>query len=194
MRALFLSIPLIFLGCGGSSGTPDAAVPPDAAVINDATGAWPYPPDMDWSGVICGTDVCQNGQPCCLEFPSSGVVSNCSGGCPDGGNSLYCDGPEDCSSGAAYCCANVSIAGSLANLKINSASSQCLSACTAVIPIPPVIPLAATLRLCHYSGECAGDARFPTCCQIEQGSYKIAVCINANLKSLFPAGSAICDQ
>jgi len=93
--------------------------------------------------------------------------------CPDGGATISCDGPEDCSAGAGICCAEVNVEGSLPSCTFKTGVSECRGTCNSNIPTS--CPSIATVRRCHKHTECT-EAEYNKCCEFSSGGTSATFC------------------
>ncbi len=158
--------------------TPDTSS--DTATTPDDTGstADTAPPE-DAAGVKCGESVCPVGEVCCVTPGAGGSLSfACDTSCSDAGGTISCDGPEDCSSSAPICCANITITGSFPTCEFKAGDASCKSTCDSNIPtsIPSSCPSAATARACKKKGDCT-EASYSECCEVSDGANTATVCV-----------------
>jgi hypothetical protein len=94
------------------------------------------------AGVMCGTDVCDATEECCITRGAGGMMisQSCTAAGACMGAALACDGPEDCMTGEA-CCGSF-IGGAAGAMCVDSA-------------------MCARGRFCHDTSDCTG---MDTCC------------------------------
>jgi hypothetical protein len=153
MRNLVLCVAL--LGCNDDNlmNTNDLSMSVDLLKGPDMTMLVP-------NGVSCGNQTCAVGSVCCVT-PGSGSANfmcKSSGSCGDGGATLACDGPEDCSSSSPDCCATAKFMlgqGDMGGVTPQGADAMC----TADAACPASVDLTAGelhTKLCHTAGDCVG--------------------------------------
>lgn len=94
------------------------------------------------TGITCGMTTCNIGQICCVTL--GGAACQAAGTCT--GQSIACDGPEDCTTAGQVCCASL---GGVAC----SAEAQC------------VAEVCHVNTDCDQGDECCGPATAPRVCR-----------------------------
>lgn len=159
--------------------TDDAAVTMDAATGTDgAASTTDFASAGDFGGISCGTATCGAGSVCCIQQSGTTVQQMCVTGttCADGGITAACDGPEDCSTAAPSCCADVTF-------DQTSMTGGGNAMCTATCPGSATFANnkgAITTKLCHSAGDCmnysgstpAGPMPYDHCCSRMGATYK----------------------
>jgi hypothetical protein len=159
---------------GTDGTTTDTLTPPtDGAKTDTAT------PGGDASGIACGAATCKAGEVCCVTPKDGGADQACAASCADGGVTLGCDGPEDCSGGTAkICCATLKVgAGTPPACPFESGAASCAADCPTRIPTS--CPGEGKARLCHTKSDCAGDASNPECCTFSGGGGTATFCVSS---------------
>jgi hypothetical protein len=131
-----------------------------AAKFCRAASNCPAPPPLDGgpqpppggTGVACGGATCTAPQVCCVSISGGGVTQSCTSASACQTVALTCDGPEDCSSGAPECCAQVSYSGGL------SGGSECVASGTCNAGMLGGV-------LCHTTADCPPNQN----CQTQMG-------------------------
>ena len=154
-QTLALCALLLVAGCGDDSnnGGPDMSMP-------DLLPA----PDMALNGVSCGNMTCAVGQDCCVMVSGTGTASSTcisAGGNCQGGATLACDGPEDCSA-SQFCCGTITFQGGgdpdAGAPVFQGGNSSCTGTCD--FNLSTGMPRMVTTRLCHFDADCAGLSAF----------------------------------
>ena len=161
--------------------------------------------EFDASGIVCGDVHCDVGQVCCVE-PVNPPIFSCASECPDGGLTIGCDGPEDCSGDAdagddagdagspMYCCGSLDVpddpdggfpACVLAGLATTTTACSNVACNTSVAFSCNVTD---TLRLCHAAADCVGSTGL-NCCDVESGGTTYATICMDNLIKLGLGGA-----
>ncbi len=133
---------------------------------------------MSDAGITCGNTTCNGGQVCCGTIADGGTSATltCMASCPDGGVTISCDSPAQCTTANPICCADVVVgAGTPPGCPFVSAAAGCKSACATQLPTN--CPGTARLRLCKVAGDCT-EAANPSCCQFSQGNQSATFCVN----------------
>ena len=174
----------------GSNAPEDLSVSTDLAspFVKDLTGTedLAVPVDLltDYSGVRCGSMTCQAGDVCCISL---GGGTECASSCTDGGIVAACDGPEDCTSGAPYCCAHLEVGyGTLPNCPVIAADSDCRALCDTMVPLQ--CPAMGRGRLCHTASDCTADPSTPNCCTFVASGGGVTFCVDSFVKQF----AAVC--
>lgn len=160
MRELTILLGLfsfVCTGCGdnvddGQDMSVDLAMTMDLASAPDLTM-------LDFSGISCGSATCDPAsQDCCLVASGAGFSQMCMprGTCStDGGASIMCDGPEDCSGGNSCCISIGGMAGD-AGVTGGGGSSMCSMGCGKAQASFGGGAFAITTKLCHTKADCVG--------------------------------------
>ncbi len=133
-------------------------------------------------GIQCGMTKCAVGQLCCPTINNGIISTTCAATCA-GGNSLSCDGPEDC--GGKVCCAQTTTGGgTFPNCPPTSASAKCESSCTSNVPLS--CASTTTVRLCHVSADCT-ESSYSMCCTFSLSGNTSTFCTSPLLASFATA-------
>jgi len=121
--------------------------------------------------------VCAAGDVCCVASREAGVDLECAKVCgPDSGAPIACDGPEDCTPAARYCCGVFAIGpGTFPYCPRSVVGSKCAATCPTSIPF--TCPNTGQVKLCHSRADCADDATAPQCCQFTDRGVSTTVCV-----------------
>jgi hypothetical protein len=161
---------------GKDASSTDAGTSKDTGSAVDAGAA-----DVGTAGVKCGSEVCPDGQVCCVSGDAdAGFGFKCATSC-SGGAALACDGPEDCKSGTPICCATVNVTGMLPACDFKSGAAECKTSCDSNIPLS--CPSTAIVRPCHKPSDCP-EPGYANCCEFESGGTSATFCANDTLKFL----------
>lgn len=131
----------------------------------------------------CGNfSPCQETQACCTSFTSSSVNFACvaPASCPTG-DSITCDGPEECPGTAPFCCGIEILDGGSAP---NCAVAQLGATCQANCPFQTGSNCAGTneVVLCHTSADCSSvPNNYNNCCQFTQNGATLTFCVTSGL-------------
>lgn len=148
----------------GDSGT-------DSAKTDTGSGTDTAP--FDAAGITCGTTTCTGSQVCCVD--PAGPTFTCAASCADGGVTINCDGPEDCT-GGKVCCGTVNVgAGTPPSCPISAGAASCTDSCATVIPTS--CPDKGSARLCHAAADCASDSTNKNCCTFAAGGASGTFCV-----------------
>jgi hypothetical protein len=146
--------PLFAISACGDSGlsVPDGGA--DLSASTDLPVADLSRPDF--SGIGCGAMTCGAGEICCLRQMGAGASAMCSAAsaCTDGGVTVSCDGPEDCTSGNSCCVTAAFGAGGDAGVSLDNAAAMCQQTCPGSATMSGGGSI--TTRLCHGDDDCAG--------------------------------------
>lgn len=144
----------------------------DGSTAND--GGTP----MGDAGVTCGNTTCNGGQVCCGTIGDGGTSATltCMGSCPDGGVTLACDSPAQCTAASPICCADLVVgAGTPPACPFQSGNAGCKSSCTT--QIPSSCPGMGRARLCKAGGDCTEPGN-TNCCLFSQGGQSATFCVS----------------
>lgn len=155
-----------------NAGGGDTSAPSDSAAPTDTGGGADAAP-VDAAGVTCGDTVCAVGQVCCVTPSGSSLSFKCDSSCPDAGGTIACDGPEDCSSGAPICCADVEVTGTFPSCAFKTGDASCKTSCTT--NLPTTCPAKATVRACKKEADCT-EPSFKNCCEFTDGTNSATFC------------------
>jgi hypothetical protein len=158
---LLVGSSLFVTGCGDDVVAMDMAPPdlstPDLKPLPDLS-------KPDFAGVACGQSTCGANQDCCAQvIGGGGVQAMCMpvGTCVDGGATIACDGPEDCSGGTGECCTTLDIMFSTTDggpPPSGGGDASCVGAGKCVGQVVANFSAGtATVhtRLCHFTADCA---------------------------------------
>ena len=180
--------PVTDSGGGGDTNIIPVA---DATLPPQDSGNATFPGDA--AGIRCGASVCSGAQVCCGMITDGGGSETCAASCPDGGFTVGCDGPEDCTAGGAanLCCADFKVgAGTAPNCPVVSAASSCVATCNTKISMG--CPSDTTVRLCHALADCANEPSGATdCCQITRNGQTATFCVDPAFKPFIPGAMCL---
>ena len=150
----------------------------DAEIAADAAGDGAIAQGDAAHGVVCGAAACTGSDVCCAIVSDGGATPSCLASCP-AGTAIACDGPEDCTNGAAkYCCGTLQTsAGTPPSCPILGVSTECRATCTTNIALQ--CPGTTTLRQCHKTADCADDPQNDKCCTFTSGGQSSTFCTSA---------------
>ena len=176
------------LGGNGDAGTThdlatsgsDAAPAVDSSVTGSdgAVATTDFASSADFAGVSCGTATCGAGSVCCITNNGTSVSQACMAGttCGDAGITAACDGPEDCSTSAPSCCADLTFDQTSMS---GGGNAMCTASCPASATATDTKGEIKT-KLCHNAGDCtnySGSTPFGTfpydhCCSYTGATSK----------------------
>ena len=170
-------------GQAHDGSTADAASPADGGVAdtssNDGTTTNDGATPMGDAGVICGNTTCNVGDVCCGTLADGGTSATlaCMSSCPDGGVTLACDSPAQCTGAAPICCADLAVGpGTPPQCPFQSGAAACKSAC--VTQVPQACPGTGRVQLCRVKADCT-DPSNANCCTFSQGGQSATFCIDS---------------
>src|SRR5438046_2873443 len=74
------------------------------------------------------------GHVCCVTFGGAGTMESCGSSCPDGGATVGCNGPENCTAAAQYCCGTINVGpGTPPNCPVESVETKCTTKCNTML-------------------------------------------------------------
>ena len=106
IRTLTLAALTASFACGDGGGKEDAADTPSEDTAGEEPGDVTVEPNPEWEGIACGPGTCDPPQVCCFEYPYYYVNAECTDFGECGGNTMVCDGGEDCGAGETCCVAD----------------------------------------------------------------------------------------
>ncbi|MGZ3422052.1 MAG: hypothetical protein ACXVEE_29550 [Polyangiales bacterium] len=178
---------------GDSSTTTDSSSSTDSTTTTDTgsttteTGGTSDTDVGDVKGVNCGGTVCASDEVCCASAGGGGATFTCTkGSCPDGGATISCDGPEDCT-GGKICCAEVDVTGSGLSCGYKSGVADCQATCNTMIPTG--CPGKATVRPCHVAADCT-ESGYKNCCTLSGMGTSATFCA-PDFAKLIPGASCL---
>jgi len=177
---------------GGPTPPVDAAGPVDAGGRSDAgLDSGPRGDDAGRApdaAVACGTGAaCTGAQVCCAGVNDAGPSFTCQTSCGDGGFTLACDGPEDCTPAGAHCCATLTLAaGTFPFCPPTAGNSRCRQVCEQQIPF--ACQATGQVRLCKAKADCAADNDgYTECCTFSQGGASATFCATTQVAAFAQA-------
>ena len=161
-----------------SGHTPEAGPTPDAGNPGNGdaqAGTYDFP---------CGNKPdCLLTQVCCIN-PASMDPFSCVplGMCP-AGDSLNCDGPDECGGATPNCCGTETSTGSGSNCTPGTLGSACSSAASCPTHLASGCPSTTTVVFCHDSPDCT-DPTDNKCCTFTSGNVALTFCTDATTATI----------